>query len=286
MKVPVSVIVPIKNEAKNLPICLESIQWADEIFVVDSQSTDGSQEIAEKFGAKVIQFKFNGVWPKKRNWALDNLTFKHQWIFILDADEALLPEAEEELRKICTGNSQGKYGYYISRRFLFMGKWLNHAYRPNWVLRLVKHGRAHYEKLIEGETSSYDNEVHEPFLLNGKAGYLKSEIKHFAFPTVESFIEKHIRYVSWEARVALANKKSQIVKSSGLPKRIIIRQRVKELARQLPCRPLLRFLYIYVWQKGFLDGREGYYFARLHAYYEFLSVVKTYEIKKTRKPTC
>jgi len=289
MKVPVSVIVPIKNEARNLARCLESIKWADEIFVVDSQSTDGSPEIAEMFGAKVVQFKFKGTWPKKKNWALDNLTFKHTWVFILDADEALPPEAEEEFREICTTNPKGKDGYFINRRFMFIGKWLKHAYCPNWNLRLFKHKSGRYERLSEGNTHSGDNEIHEHVILNSKAGYLKTEMNHYAFPDVETFVEKHNRYSNWEARVDLENSMNS-PNLKGAPDlqspRMRMRRKLKSLSQHLPFRPLLRFLYIYIWQKGFLDGREGYYFARLHAYYEFLSVVKIYEIKKKRKPTC
>src|SRR6202171_6870080 len=88
-QVPVSLIVPIKNEAENLPRCLGSVQWADEIFVVDSHSTDDSGRIAEQYGAKIVQFEFNGTWPKKKNWALENLPFKNAWDLILDADEVL-----------------------------------------------------------------------------------------------------------------------------------------------------------------------------------------------------
>jgi glycosyltransferase involved in cell wall biosynthesis len=94
-KVPVSILIPIKNEAANLPRCLASVLWANEIFVVDSHSIDGSQDIAESYGAKVVQFEFNGTWPKKKNWALDNLPFANAWVFILDADEVLPPEAKE-----------------------------------------------------------------------------------------------------------------------------------------------------------------------------------------------
>src|SRR5271154_2224837 len=99
-KVPISVLVPIKNEAANLPRCLTSVLWADEIFVVDSHSTDDSRGIAESFGAKVVQFDFSGTWPKKKNWALDNLPFKHEWVLVLDADEVMLAECEQEIRRI------------------------------------------------------------------------------------------------------------------------------------------------------------------------------------------
>src|SRR5579862_2792305 len=95
-KLPLSILIPIKNEAANLARCLDAVAWADEIFVVDSDSGDGSQLIAREHGAQVVQFRFSGTWPKKKNWALENLPFKHEWVFILDADEVLPPEAEAE----------------------------------------------------------------------------------------------------------------------------------------------------------------------------------------------
>jgi glycosyltransferase involved in cell wall biosynthesis len=279
-RVPVSVLVPIKNEAGNLPRCLESIRWADEIFVVDSQSRDGSIEIAQQHGAQVVQFQFNGTWPKKKNWALENLPFRNEWVFILDADEVLPPEAEQEFAQAIAGAGE-LAGYWINRRFMFMGKWLRHSYYPNWNLRLFRHSLGRYEKLTGADTRSGDNEVHEHVIVRGPTGRLRCEMDHYAFPTVEVFIEKHNRYSNWEARVSAERKLSgsaaQI--SSGEVGR---RRKLKQFSQRLPCRPLLRFLYIYVWQKGFLDGREGYYFARLHALYEFLSVAKTYELTRTQ----
>src|SRR3954468_3161160 len=165
-RVPVSVIIPIKNEAANLPRCLGSVQWAGEIFAVDSQSTDGSIEIAEKHGAQVVQFQFNGTWPKKKNWALENLRFRNEWIFILDADEVLPPEAEQEVRAAIT-NAGAIKGYWINRYFIFLGERLRHAYYPNWNLRLFHHSLGRYEKLTEAETASGDNEVHEHVVVDG-----------------------------------------------------------------------------------------------------------------------
>ncbi|MEY2576873.1 MAG: hypothetical protein QOF80_2360 [Verrucomicrobiota bacterium] len=279
-RVPVSVIVPIKNEAGNLPRCLDSIRWVDEIFVVDSQSTDGSIAIAQQHGAQFVQFQFNGTWPKKKNWALENLPFRNEWVFILDADEVLPPAAEQEFAKAIAEAGETA-GYWINRRFMFMGKWLRHSYYPNWNLRLFRHSLGRYEKLTEADTRSGDNEVHEHVIVRGATGRLRCEMDHYAFPSVEVFIEKHNRYSNWEARVSadrqLAGSGAQI--SSGQVER---RRKLKQLSQRLPFRPLLRFLYIYVWQKGFLDGREGYYFARLHALYEFLSVAKTYELTRTK----
>jgi glycosyltransferase involved in cell wall biosynthesis len=280
-RVPVSVIVPIKNEAGNLPRCLESIRWADEIFVVDSHSTDRSIEIAQQFGAEVVQFEFNGTWPKKKNWALENLPFRNEWVFILDADEVLPPEAEQEFAQVILESGEIA-GYWINRRFRFMGKWLRHSYYPNWNLRLFRHSSGRYEKLTEADTQSGDNEVHEHVIVRGRTGRLHCEMDHYAFPTVEVFVEKHNRYSNWEARVSAERRLSGSAAriSSGEVGR---RRQLKLLSQRMPFRPLLRFLYIYVWQKGFLDGWEGYYFARLHAFYEFLSVAKTAELMRTKR---
>ena len=280
-RVPVSVIVPIKNEAANLPRCLASVKWADEILVVDSASTDGSIAIAQQHGAKVVQFEFNGTWPKKKNWALENLPFRNEWVFVLDADEILPPEAETEFAQaIADGGDIA--GYWINRRFMFMGRWLRHAYYPNWNLRLFRHALGRYEKLTDAPTNSGDNEVHEHVLLNGGTAKLKVEIDHYAFPSIDIFVEKHNRYSNWEARVAvdtLLDSSSKKISSRTVDRR----RKLKTLSRHLPFRPLLRFLYVYVWQKGFLDGAEGYYFARLHGFYEFLSVAKTRELLKQQR---
>jgi len=274
--VPVSVIIPVRQEAANLPRCLDCVKWADEIFVVDSHSTDATAEIAAAHGAKVVQFDFNGTWPKKKNWALENLPFRNEWVFILDADEVLPPEAKPEFAKAIADAGEVA-GYWINRRFRFMGKWLRHSYYPNWNLRLFRHSLGRYEKLTDADTQSGDNEVHEHVIVNGPIGRLRCEMDHYAFPSVEVFVEKHNRYSNWEARVSaerkLAGSDTQISSST-----VGRRRKLKEFSQHLPFRPLLRFLYIYVWQKGFLDGREGYYFARLHAFYEFLSVAKTYEL--------
>ncbi|HEY1581464.1 MAG TPA: glycosyltransferase family 2 protein [Chthoniobacterales bacterium] len=274
--VAVSVIVPIKNEAKNLSRCLGSIAWADEIFVVDSQSSDGSQRIAEEFGARVVQFEFNGTWPKKKNWALEHLPFRNDWVFVLDADEVLPPGAEAEFRAAIAGAGETA-GFWINRRFMFMGRWLRHAYYPNWNLRLFRHSLGRYEKLTSIATASGDNEVHEHVVVQGPTARLRCEMDHYAFPSVEVFVEKHNRYSNWEARVALAEESDTSELQSA---RVAQRRRLKRLSQGLPFRPLLRFLYVYLWQRGFLDGREGYYFARLHGFYEFLSVAKTRELKK------
>ncbi len=246
--------------------------------MVDSDSTDGTGKIAESRGARVAQFDYKGGWPKKKNWALENLPLGNEWVFFLDADETLPAEAEGEFREIVE-RTGGHNGYWINRRFQFMGKWMRHAYYPNWNLRLFRRGKGRFEKISEAETHSGDVEIHEHVIIEGTAGRLRCEMDHYAFPSVEVFVEKHNRYSNWEARVAREALLDGSAKAIG-DANVARRRSLKQWSHRLPFRPLLRFLYVYIWQRGFLDGREGYYFARLHAYYEFLCVAKGYELRK------
>jgi glycosyltransferase involved in cell wall biosynthesis len=278
--VQVSLIVPCKNEEDNIGRCLNSVPWIDETFVVDSQSTDRTVEMAEDLGAEVVQFYYRGGWPKKKNWALENLPFSHEWVLILDADECLPPEAEEEIREIVQNPKDTNAGYWINRRYFFMGRALRHAYFPNWNLRLLKHRLGRYEKITEEETGSGDHEIHEHIVVKGTTGKLRSIMDHYAFPTIESFVEKHNRYSNWEAVVESTCKDDSHLLQNELVKG---KRRLRRIFRMLPFRPTLRFLYVFIWQKGFLDRWPGYVFARLHGQYEFLSVVKAQEYLKRKR---
>lgn len=281
---PVSVIIPVKNEEKNLAACLDHLKWADEVFVVDSHSTDRTQAIAAEYGAKVVQFDWDGQFPKKKNWALRNLPFRNDWVLIVDADEHIPGDLAAEIAQV-VANPGDHVGYYLNRKFIFMGKWLKHCgYYPSWNLRLIKKGHGEYEKISQtGDTKSGDNEVHEHVLCDGPTGWLKHDMIHYAFPTIDIFIEKHNRYSNWEALVQYERL------NEGLPANpfgnVLERRRfLKKLVANVPFRPFLRFFYAYVLRLGFLDGRHGWVFCRLLATYEFLSVAKFYELKVTRKP--
>jgi len=280
-KVPLSVLIPAKNEEYNIARCLDSVTWAEECFVVDSRSDDKTCEIAKERGALVVQFEYVGGWPKKKNWALENLPFKHKWVLILDADETFPPEAEHEIRRIVENPNEEHAGYWINRRYFFLGKPLKHAYFPNWNLRLFKHRVGRYEKLTNIHTHSGDHEIHEHVIIQGSTGRLKSIMNHFAFPSIESFVEKHNRYSNWEAAVS-QEAENPISKLQN--KQVNARRQIKRLFKSMPFRPTLRFLYVYILQKGFLDGWAGYIFARLHGQYEFLSIAKSreYNIKKNQ----
>lgn len=286
-KVPVSVLIPVKNEKANIEACIKTVQWADEIVVVDSNSTDGTIALAEALGAKVVQFNWDGKFPKKKNWALANVPWRNEWVLILDADEHILPELAEEIeREIKNPKADG---YYINRRFMFMGGWLRHCgYYPSWNLRLFRHAIGRYERLeVAGDTRSGDNEVHEHVLLEGnRVAYLKHDMLHYAYPAIDVWVEKHNRYSNWEARVLNelhAEQAGGKLKASPFGNPLERKRWIKRVANRLPFRPTLRFIYHYIIKKGFLDGYRGLVFCRLLAMYEFLSIAKAAEMKMKEK---
>ncbi|WP_413173299.1 glycosyltransferase family 2 protein [Anabaena azotica] len=282
-KIPVSVLIPAKNEQANLPACLTSLQPADEIFIVDSQSTDKSIEIAESYGAKVVQFKFNGSWPKKKNWSLENLPFRNEWVLIVDCDERITPESWTEIAEVIQNGECN--GYYINRRVFFLGKWIRHGGKyPDWNLRLFKHQKGRYENLsTEDIPNTGDNEVHEHVILEGKVGYLKHDMLHEDFRDLYHWLERHNRYSNWEARVylnLLTGKDNSATIGANLFGDAVQRKRfLKTLWVRLPFKPFLRFILFYIIQRGFLDGKAGYIYGRLLSQYEYQIGVKLYELR-------
>jgi glycosyltransferase involved in cell wall biosynthesis len=277
----ISVLIPVFNEARNIVACIDSVRWAGEILVADSGSNDGTVELAEASGARVVQFQWNGQFPKKKNWALENIPWKNEWVLILDADERITAELAAEIQQEL--KQPRADGYFINRRFNFLGKWIRHCgYYPSWNLRLLRHSKGRYEKMHQGDTGSGDNEVHEHVVLNGKSAYLTHDMLHFAYPDIYTWMEKHNRYSNWEAQIET---RGNPVGALDIGKHQNARRKLRTLSRQMPFRPTLRFIYSYVLQRGFLDGMEGYVFCRLLATYELMSVLKRYELrqKETRK---
>lgn len=287
--VKVSVLIPVKNEQHNLIGCLRRLQWADEIVVIDSQSRDNTIPLAQAMGAAVYQFYYSRAgWPKKKNWALENVPWRNEWVLILDADEYCLPELAREVEQVVSGGwshpNRAKQGcgdgFWINRRFMFMGRWIKHCgYYPSWNVRLFRHAVARYERIGElGDTGSGDNEVHEHIVLStGAAGFLHQEFLHYAYPDLNAWIEKHNRYSTWEAHAMQAGDRGSVApRFFGTP--IERRRRLKRMTRRLPCRPTLRFLYSYIVQRGFLDGYEGLVMCKLLAWYELVSLAKHREM--------
>jgi glycosyltransferase involved in cell wall biosynthesis len=282
--IPVSVLIPAKNEELNLPACLASVEPAAEVFVVDSQSSDRSVAISEAAGARVVQFHFNGHWPKKKNWALENLPFSHDWVLIVDCDERITPELWEEIARAI---QQADYdGYYLNRRVFFLGVWIRHGGKyPDWNLRLFRHRRGRYENLhTEDIPNTGDNEVHEHVMVDGPIGYLKQDMLHEDFRDLYHWLARHNRYSNWEARVyynLLTGMNDDGTIGANLFGDAVQRKRfLKKVWVRLPFKPLLRFVLFYFIQLGFLDGRAGYIYARLLSQYEYQIGVKLFELRQ------
>ncbi len=277
----ISVLVPVRDEAANIVGCIDSVRWADEIVVVDSGSSDGTIELAKGHGAKVVQFQWNGKYPKKKNWSLENNPWENEWVLILDADERITPELAAEIQSEIRNPSAD--GYFINRRFMFLDKWIRHCgYYPSWNLRLFRHKHGRYEEVQTKDTASGDNEVHEHVVLNGATAYLKNDMLHFAYPDIYTWMEKHNRYSNWEAEVEVGGDRDGL-SGLGIGKQLSARRKLRTWSRGLPFRPSLRFIYSYILKLGFLDGPEGYIFCRLLATYEMLNVFKAYERRKKGK---
>ncbi len=283
-KVPVSVLIPAKNEERNLPACLESVSRADEIFVVDSQSDDCTCEIARDYGVNVEQFYFTGGWPKKKNWSLENLPFRNEWVLIVDCDERITSESWDEIAEVIQNPEMD--GYYINRRVFFLGKWIRHGGKyPDWNLRLFRHAKGRYENLnTEDVPNTGDNEVHEHVIIPTPAGYLKYDMIHEDFRDIYHWLARHNRYSNWEARVyynLLTGKGEDGTIGAKLFGDAVQRKRfLKTVWVRLPFKPLLRFILFYFIQLGFLDGQAGYIYARLLSQYEYQIGAKLYELMK------
>ncbi|MBW4417996.1 MAG: glycosyltransferase family 2 protein [Myxacorys californica WJT36-NPBG1] len=283
-KVPVSVLIPAKNEEANLPACLESVARADEVFVVDSQSSDRSADISQKYGATLVQFQFNGRWPKKKNWSLENLPFRNEWVLIVDCDERITPELWEEIEAAIAQSDHD--GYYLNRRVFFLGQWIRYGGKyPDWNLRLFRHTKGRYENLnTEDIRNTGDNEVHEHVVLPGKVGYLKNDMLHIDFKDLYHWLERHNRYSNWEAQVylnVLNGKGDSGTIGANLFGNAVQRKRfLKKIWVRLPFKPFLRFVLFYFIRLGFLDGKAGYTYGRLLSQYEYQIGVKLYELQQ------
>ncbi|MDJ0688108.1 MAG: glycosyltransferase family 2 protein [Xenococcaceae cyanobacterium MO_188.B32] len=283
-RIPVSVLIPAKNEELNLPACLESVARADEIIMVDSQSEDRSIEIAESYGAKVVQFHFNGRWPKKKNWSLENLPFRNDWVLIVDCDERITPQLWDEIAMAIANPEYD--GYYLNRKVFFLGKWIRYGGKyPDWNLRLFKHQLGRYENLqTEDIPNTGDNEVHEHVILQGQVGYLKEDMLHIDFRDIYQWLARHNRYSNWEARVyynLLSGEDNSTTIKANLFGDAVQRKRfLKKIWVRLPFKPILRFILFYFIRLGFLDGIPGYIYARLLSQYEYQIGVKLYELRE------
>ena len=281
-KLAVSAIVAARNEAKNLPRCLESLRDVAEVYVVDSGSSDATPEIARSFGAKVVQFRYQGGWPKKRQWAMDTLPLAFDWVFLVDADEALTPELVEEIRRAI--QNPDRNGYYISLRMYFLGRLLRHGGAGFWKLSLFRRSKGRFEcRLKNQDTSMADMEVHEHVVVEGETGKLRNSLIHHNVESLSRYMQKHDEYSNWEARVWLEGEAGY----GDLPPSLFgaqaqRRRWLKKKFLPLPGSPVLFFLYRYVLRLGLLDGTPGLIYCGLQGAQLFNVKAKIYELNSMK----
>src|SRR5580692_7542746 len=285
VSLPVSVIIPVRNEARNLPRCLESLRGAGEIYVVDSGSTDETAEIARSFDAKVVQFHYHGGWPKKRQWAMDTLPLAYDWILLLDADEVLTPESVEEIRQ--TIQDPGYNGYYFALRMYFLGRVLRHGDASFYTSpRLLRRGKGRFEcRFKDQDASMGDMEAHERVVVQGRMAALRNPLVHHNVNSLSRYILKHDEYSNWEAQAWLAGESGH----NDLPPALFgtqaqRRRWLKKNCLSLPGAPLAFGMYKYLFRICFLDGVHGLIDCAFQGVPFFHIKAKIYELRmKTRQ---
>jgi glycosyltransferase involved in cell wall biosynthesis len=282
VSLPVSVIIPVYNEERNLPRCLEALRGAGEIYVVDSGSTDETAEIARSFSAKVVQFHYSGGWPKKRQWAMNTLPLAYDWILLLDADEIMTPELAEEIRQairnpLCDG-------YYIALRMHFLGHVLRHSDASFYKLSLFRHGQGRFEcRLRDQDASMCDMEVHEHIVVEGRTAKLQHPLVHRNLQTLSHYIRKHDAYSTWEAHTwSQGNSSYDDLPPAQVGTQAQRRRWLKKRFMRLPGSPGVLFLYKYFFQMGFLDGVPGLIYCIFQAVQLFHTKAKIYELRGSR----
>tara|TARA_B100001248_G_scaffold260217_1_gene247853 strand:- start:358 stop:1215 length:858 start_codon:yes stop_codon:yes gene_type:complete len=268
-----TIAIPTYNEEKHIRECIEAIgnDLADEIFVIDSFSSDQTTSIAESLGAKIIQFKWNGRYPKKRNWFLYNYGQDVEWILFLDADEILTHSFKSEIKQILPKTRNN--GFYINYSIYFLGKKLSGGVKMK-KLALFKASCGNYERIEENSWSNLDMEVHEHPIINGKIGSIISEINHKDYNGITRYIEKHNQYSSWETYRYLKIRKNDL--SSNI---FNSRQKLKYLIIESPLSGIIYFVIQYILFGGWKDGLVGLYFALLKSSYFIQISCKIYEQK-------
>lgn len=268
----ISVLILTKNEQQDLPACLASVAWSDDVHVYDSLSTDRTVEIAEQFGAKVTKRAFDN-WAAHQNWGLANIPFKHEWVFYIDADERMSPELMASAQK-AVNQAGDNVAFRVQRRDFFVGTWLKHVQASPFYMRLFRPEKMRYERLVNPIS-----------IADGPVGEVTGYLDHFPFSKgIGHWLDRHNSYSRFEAEQIMANRCGQepfsLAKAFTAKDFHERRYHQKELFYRLPLRPFVKFLLLYVGKRGFLDGVAGLRYAILQSIYEYMIVLKVDELER------
>lgn len=271
-----SVYILTYNEELDIAACIESAMLSDDIIVVDSCSSDRTVEIAKNYPVRVVEHAFESH-GKQRTWMLESIAPKYEWVYILEADERMTPELFAECLEAM--NNPDYIGYYVAERVMFMNRWIRYSTQyPRYQLRLFRHGKVWFDDYGHTEREVCD----------GATSFLKETYPHYTCSKgLNRWIEKHNRYSTDEAKETLYQLEHGNVNWLNLffgKSEVEKRRALKDLSLRLPARPLLRFLYMYFILGGCLDGRAGTAWCTLQAFYEYLILLKVWEMKHMPKP--
>jgi len=258
--IPITLVVPVKNEEANLARCLAQLGRFSEVIVVDSSSTDQTPEIARKHGAKYINFEWDGKYPKKRNWLLLNHTLKNDWVLFLDADE-IVDDSFCDAAEMAVRSGQHQ-GYWLNYTNYFLGCAMTHGLAQR-KLALFKVGAGLYERIDEDRWSRLDMEIHEHPIIEGSIGEIAARIDHNDDRGLSKFIDRHRDYALWEAR------RMRLLQNGGAAawERLTGRQKFKYRHLAKWWYPWFYFIYTYFAKAGFMDGRAGFGYAFYKLWY-------------------
>lgn len=267
----ISIMILTLNEEINIEACLDSLKDFDDIVVFDSFSTDKTTELADDKSARVVQRKFDN-WAAHQNWAMENIDFKHPWVFYLDADERMTPELQQEISHIASDPEEKRVAFYCGRKNYFMGQWIRHCYPPSLIMRFFKPPYIRFERLV--------NPVP---VLDGEHGYLNEMFLHYNFSKgLTEWFDKHNRYSLFEAMEGRKSMKEDtgLLDALKIKDRAAKRAALKRFSFKLPLRGMMKFLYLYIFSGGFLDGYAGFTYCRLQAIYENMIEIKMKELAR------
>ena len=272
-KIPISVIVMTYNEEVNIRHCLEALQQFEQIFVVDSNSTDATVQIAKELGATVINFTWNGKYPKKKQWCLENLLFKHNWVFYVDADEIVPADLCAEIAYRIK-NLNDVAGFYINGRPVVHGHVLHYGQKHKKLSLLDRH-KCHFPQCDDLDvTRMWEVEGHYQPVVNGRTATLSNSLIHHDYKSLYAWFDRHNRYSDWEAKLGMRGELNKTYKKEASSRKFM-----KIVFNNIPLRPLMIFLYSYVIRLGFLDGRAGFDYAMMRAFYYWMIGIKAREMK-------
>ena len=271
-KLPITVLIATKNEAVNLPKCLSALSEFERVVLLDSNSHDSTPEIAERFGAEIVQFSYAGGYPKKRQWALDTLDLRTGWVLLLDADE-VVPEALSREIRAAIGSDTASTGYLIKKGFHFFGRRFRYGGFSHAAVLLFRTGSGKFEHLLdESSLGTLDMEVHERIIIDGAIGELATPLIHEDYKGLEAYIDRHNKYSTWEAAVRSKFLNSGEWGESSIRPRLFgntqeRRRWLKKIAMRVSGEAWLWFLYHYVFRLGFLEGRAGFVASQIRSQY-------------------